>query len=214
LNDPYLLDKFNVIAFVGGFSFADVLGSATGWYSVIKNNPTVKEQFDRYFARDDTYSLGVCNGCQLMVKMGLFGEGIEMNHNLSGRFESRFPTVCVEESKCKFTEELVGLKCGIWVAHGEGRFVMSQKKFDELEKNGQIVMRYTDFKGDFTMKYPHNPNGSIWGVAGICSENGRHFALMPHPERSFMRWQLPWSPIDMKGDYTPWFKMFRFGIGD
>lgn len=208
INDNKLLDNMDIIVFVGGFSFADVLGSSHGWYNVIKNNKNVSEQFERFFQRKNTYSLGVCNGCQLMVKMGWLGEGIKLEKNLSGRFESRFSTVKVEKNKSIFLNKLNELVFGIWCAHGEGRFVIEDDRLREMKMDGQIVMRYVDYKMKGTEEYPHNPNGSINGIAGICSKDGRHLAIMPHPERCFKRWQIPWSPIELD-EYTPWFKMFN-----
>jgi len=202
-----LLDEVDLLVFVGGFSFADVLGSAKGWEMVIKMNKSVREQFQRFYNREDTMSLGICNGCQLMVRLGWLGDGITMEENLSGRFESRFPTVKVNGKLCKILEKNNDDVCGIWTAHHQGRFEMSEERFKELYDNNQIVMQYIDNKGSATEMYPMNPNGSIGGVAGICSENGRHIAMMPHPERSFLKWQLPYVNSIM-GDHTPWFKMF------
>ena len=164
--------------------------------NVIQNNENIKKKFDRFYSRKDTYSLGVCNGCQLMVKLDILGGNIKMERNESGRFESRFPTVQVENSKCHFTKKLNEMKLGMWVAHGEGRFVIDNETLSELNENKQIVMRYVDFNGNKTQSYPHNPNG-------------RHLALMPHPERTFLKWQLPWCPFDLRSDYTPWFNIFR-----
>ena len=208
--DDKLLDDFNVIVFVGGFSFADALGSANGWYNVINNNSNIQQQFDRFYHRDDTYSIGICNGCQLMIKLGWIGNGIKLVQNDSGRFESRFSTVKVEKSVCSFTHKLSDLVFGMWVAHGEGKFEISDDRLEELNQNNQVVMRYVDLDSKPTEKYPYNPNGSNSGVAGLCSKNGRHFALMPHPERSFIKWQIPWGQDLINGDYTPWFHIFNF----
>jgi phosphoribosylformylglycinamidine synthase len=208
INDPGLLDEFEILVFVGGFSFADVLGSSQGWYNVIKNNKSVWRQFDRFYKRKNTYSLGVCNGCQLMVKLGWLGEGIKMEKNLSGRFESRYPSVKVEKNNTLFLKNLDELVCGIWSAHGEGRFVIEEDKLREMEENNQIVMRYVDYNMKTTERYPYNPNGSKYGIAGICSKDGRHLAMMPHPERSFKRFQMPWYPCKIE-EYTPWFNIFK-----
>ena len=207
IDNDALLDGVDLLVFVGGFSFADVLGSAKGWEMVIKMNKSVREQFQRFYDREDTMSLGICNGCQLMVRLGWLGEGITMEENLSGRFESRFPIVKVNGKLCKILEKNDGDVCGIWTAHHQGRFEMSEDRFKELYDNNQIVMQYVDNKESATEMYPMNPNGSIGGVAGICSENGRHIAMMPHPERSYLKWQFPYVNCVM-GDNTPWFKMF------
>ena len=217
IENPNLLDQYNVIVFVGGFSFADVLGSATGWYSVIKNNSNISKQFEKYFNREDTYSLGICNGCQLMVKLGWLGPGISMAKNDSGRFESRFSNVRVSESNSLFLKPLTDLEFGIWVAHGEGKFVIEPEIMDKLNRENRIPMRYIDNYGQIADEktYPFNPNGSKNGVASILSENHRHLAMMPHPERSFMIWQIPYLPNEIKSrlkkwdnGYTPWFNMF------
>lgn len=208
--NEHLLDDFDILVFVGGFTYADVLGSANGWYTVIKNNSKVYNQFQRFYNRDNTYSLGICNGCQLLIKLGWIDNNIKMGKNKSERFESRFSQVQVNYNKTIFTRELEGLNFGIWSAHGEGRFIIDNIKLEELYKNNQIVMNYTDFDCKKTEKYPHNPNGSMDGVAAICSKNGRHLAMMPHPERTFLKWQVPWYPNNLldKTDYTPWIKLF------
>lgn len=200
------LDDLDVIVFVGGFSYGDTLGAAQGWYSVIKNNKHVNNEFIKFYNRKETKSLGVCNGCQLMVKLGWLGEGISLHKNLSGRFESRFSSVKVNESKCVFTKGLDDLVMGIWVAHGEGRFVIDN--YQKLKKNKQIVMQYVDYNKKVTLNYPQNPNSSDHGIAGLCSPDGRHFALMPHPERSFLKRQIPWK-YELFKDYTPWFRIFQ-----
>ena len=146
-----------------------------------------------------------------MIKLGWIGDGIKMSKNKSRRFESRFSTVKVNKTSCNFTKDLDELIFGIWIAHGEGKFDVNEKTLEELKQNNQIVMSYVDFDGNVTEKYPHNPNGSIDGIAGLCSKDGRHLAMMPHPERSFFKWQIPWMPnnIKLNNDLTPWFKMFN-----
>ena len=212
MNDNKLLDNMDIIVFVGGFSYADVLESAKGWYTVIKNNETIKDQFDRFYNRPNTYSLGICNGCQLMIKLGWIGDGIKMIKNDSGRFESRFSSVKINKTKCQFTKDLDNLVYGVWVAHAEGKFVIDQEQLNELKSNDQIVMSYVDNEMNSTDRYPFNPNGSSESIGAICSKNGRHLAMMPHPERSFMKWQIPWMPTSIEkkmSDYTPWFRMFN-----
>ena len=179
------LRDFRGLVFVGGFSFSDVLGSAYGWYNSIINNSKVKEQFDNFYLRNDTFSLGVCNGCQLMSLLG-WVENISLEHNNSGRFESRYSFVKILENNSIFLKDMEDLTIGIWVAHGEGKI------YEKSENNNTYPIKYIDDKSNITEKYPFNPNGSKEGNAAICSSNGRHLALMPHPERCVLNWQLPW----------------------
>lgn len=212
------LDRFRGIAFVGGFSYADVLGSAKGWASVIRFNRRANEEFQRFYERDDTFSLGVCNGCQLMALLGLVPwKGISDErqprfiHNRSGRFESRFSTVRILRSPCIFFKDMEDSILGIWVAHGEGRVHFPDPSiFREVIDKGFAPVRYVDDSGQVTESYPFNPNGSPEGIAALCSPDGRHLAIMPHPERAFLKWQWPWMPEDWKGlSASPWLKMFQ-----
>lgn len=212
------LDRFRGIAFVGGFSYADVLGSAKGWASVIRFNRRANEEFQRFYERDDTFSLGVCNGCQLMALLGLVPwKGISDErqprfiHNRSGRFESRFSTVKILRSPCIFFKDMEDSILGIWVAHGEGRVHFPDPSiFREVIDKGFAPVRYVDDSGQVTESYPFNPNGSPEGIAALCSPDGRHLAIMPHPERAFLKWQWPWMPEDWKGlSASPWLKMFQ-----
>ena len=200
-NNPRLLESFRGIVYVGGFSFSDVLGSATGWYNVIKNNPNIISQINSFNSRKNTFSLGVCNGCQLMVLLGIIPNITKIKHNDSCRFESRFSTVKICKNNSIMLHNMQDLTMGIWIAHGEGKI--------DIENN--IVMQYVDNNNNSTIKYPFNPNGSTNGTAGICSDDGRHLALMPHPERCFLNWQLPYMPndYDSNNTYSPWFLMFK-----
>ncbi len=200
-SNPNLLDTFNGIAYVGGFSFSDVLGSAVGWYNVIKNNPNIINQINRFYNRNDTFSLGVCNGCQLMVLLGIIPNIKQIQKNKSEKFESRFSTVKICKSNSIMFKNMEDLTMGIWIAHGEGN----------IQINNNVVLQYVDNNNEPTMKYPFNPNGSLNGTAGICSDNGRHLAIMPHPERCFLNWQLPWMPnsYNSNNTYSPWFLMFK-----
>ena len=164
------LEDINMIVFCGGFSNSDVLGSAKGWAGAFLFNPKAKEALDKFYARPDTLSLGICNGCQLMVELGLTGDkGVKMLHNDSHKFESGFVSLVIPENKSVMFGSLSGNKLGIWVAHGEGKFSMP-----EAESNYHIIAKY-NYAG-----YPANPNGSDYNVAGICSKDGRHLAMMPH----------------------------------
>jgi phosphoribosylformylglycinamidine synthase len=198
-----ILDKFRGIAFVGGFSYADVFGAAKGWAATIKFNPEIKEQFDRFYEREDTFSLGVCNGCQLMAELGWIAK-CQFVKNNSERFESRFSTVKINKTNAIMLKEMENMSLGVWVAHGEGQY-----KPEYLTKD-QTTIQYIDPVSDTpTMKYPFNPNGSMNGITGVCSENGRHLAMMPHPERCFLKWQVPYEPhLSRETQYYPWFKMF------
>jgi len=204
INDKTLtLDKFRGVVFVGGFSFSDVLGSGKGWYEVIRNNKRIKRIFDKFYKRKDTFSLGVCNGCQLMARLGWIPK-CELKKNKSKRFESRFSHIKVKSSKSIMLKGFDDSYLGIWVAHGEGRFELKEEVH-----SSSIPVQYVDDSREITEKYPFNPNGSEDGIAALCSDNGRHLAIMPHPERSFLEWQWPYNnDAIMSNRYTPWFKMF------
>ncbi len=210
------LNEFQVIAFVGGFSFGDVLDSAKGWASVIRNNQRLSEQFDRFFARPDTLSLGVCNGCQLMALLGIPGFDLSdafmprFIKNQSERFESRFTTVRIDRSPAVMLKGMEDSVLGIWVAHGEGRLhVPDAATQDWIVQNRLAPVRYVDPDGNPTVAYPFNPNGSPLGIAALCSPDGRHLAIMPHPERSFQLRQWPWVPPEWNCRNSPWLRMFR-----
>ena len=205
IKDDKLLDSFNGLAFVGGFSYSDVLGAGKGWYTVIKNNQQVKNQFQRFYEREDTFSLGVCNGCQLMSHLGWIPKIVKLIENDSGRFESRFPTVKINKSNSILLKGMEDSLLGIWSANSQGKFVI-----DEAVNPNLICLQYVDEHGFITEEYPYNPSGSFIGIAGVCSKDGRHLAMMPHPERSFLTYQLPYK-VGMELEntkYSPWFQMF------
>lgn len=196
------LEDINMIVFCGGFSNSDVLGSAKGWAGAFLYNPKAKAALDRFYARPDTLSLGVCNGCQLMVELGLINpehkERAHMLHNDSHKFESAFVGVTVPTNRSVMFGSLSGDRLGIWVAHGEGKFDLPLGEDDY-----NVVLKYT------YDAYPGNPNGSRYSVAGICSPDGRHLAMMPHLERAFFPWQCGYYPADRRGDdVTPWIEAF------
>jgi phosphoribosylformylglycinamidine synthase len=212
------LDGFRGVAFVGGFSYADVLDSAKGWAASIRFNKKVWEQFERFYHRPDTFSLGVCNGCQLMALLGWVpwrGIADELQprfiHNRSGRFESRFSTVTVLKSPAIMLQGMENSVLGIWVAHGEGMAYFPEKNIYNEAEFGLAPVRYVDDNGAITDAYPFNPNGSPAGIAGLCSPDGRHFAMMPHPERTVLPWQWGWMPEQMKKTLaaSPWLRMFQ-----
>ena len=194
------LDDVQMIVFCGGFSNSDVLGSAKGWAGAFLYNPKAKAALDRFYARPDTLSLGICNGCQLMVELNLLGlKGEEkMQHNTSHKFESAFLGLTIPENKSVLLGSLSGSKLGIWVAHGEGKFHLPQP-----ESAYNIVAKYS------YDAYPANPNGSDYSVAGLCSADGRHLAMMPHLERAIFPWQCAYYPANRsKDEVTPWFEAF------
>ncbi len=192
------LEDINFIVFVGGFSNSDVLGSAKGWAGAFKYNPKAKAALDNFYARPDTLSLGVCNGCQLMMELGLINSQLApMKHNDSGKFESIFLSVEIPENNSIMLKSLSGSKLGIWVAHGEGKFT-----FKEDQEN-HIALRYNK------ASYPANPNGSEQNAAAVTSANGRHLAMMPHLERAIFPWQCGHYPEERKQeDVTPWIQAF------
>ena len=192
------LDDIQMIVFCGGFSNSDVLGSAKGWAGAFLFNPKAKAALDRFYSRPDTLSLGICNGCQLMMELGLLGVEGKMDHNTSHKFESGFLSLQIPENKSVMFGSLSGNKLGIWVAHGEGKF-----RLPRPENEYSVVAKY-NYAG-----YPANPNGSDYNVAGLCSADGRHLAMMPHLERAIFPWQMANYPADrQKDDVTPWIEAF------
>ncbi len=220
------LDEVQMIVFCGGFSNSDVLGSAKGWAGAFLYNPKAKAALDRFYARPDTLSLGICNGCQLMVELGLLEvaplsspegdtdgkssnsktieapsgavRGAAMLHNTSHKFESAFLGLTIPQNNSVMLGSLAGSKLGIWVAHGEGKFHLPQP-----ESAYHVVAKYS------YDQYPGNPNGSDYSVAGLCSADGRHLAMMPHLERAIFPWQCAYYPADRRmDDVTPWLEAF------
>lgn len=196
------LEDVNMIVFCGGFSNSDVLGSAKGWASGFLWNENAKRALDNFYKREDTLSLGICNGCQLMIELGLINPEHEkktvMEHNVSHKFESQFIGVTIPQNNSVMLGSLAGVKTGVWVAHGEGRFMLPES----LDKYN-IVAKYS------YSAYPGNPNGSRASVAGIASADGRHLAMMPHPERAIFPWQCGFYPESHRTDeVTPWIDAF------
>lgn len=197
------LEDVRLIVFVGGFSNADTLGSAKGWAGALLYNEQARTTIENYYAREDTLSLGICNGCQLMTELGLVTpnkreSAPKMKHNNSHKFESGFVGVTVTESPSIMLKSLNGSKLGIWVAHGEGKF-----DFPTPVENYNIALKYN------YNSYPANPNGSPEACAGICSDDGRHLAMMPHPERCLRPWNWPYYPAELsQNKVTPWVEMF------
>ncbi len=219
LDGNIALELFRGIVFVGGFSYADVLDSAKGWAGTIRFNERLKKMFDGFYNRADTFSLGVCNGCQLMALLGWVpAKGTEdakqprFVRNESEKFESRWVTVGVNKSPAIMLRGMEGSRLGIWVAHGEGKLHFPDKKIaQDVKAKNLAPVSFVDDEGNPTEKYPMNPNGSPGGFAALCSPNGRHLALMPHPERAFLKWQWPYLPENLKKEWkaSPWLRMFQ-----
>jgi phosphoribosylformylglycinamidine synthase len=217
------LEGFRGLVAVGGFSYADVPESAKGWAATIRHNEKLRKMFEDFYNRPDTFSLGVCNGCQLFALLGWVPWlGIPDDRqprfvrNLSGRFESRWVTVRINESPAVMLKEMAGSALGVWVAHGEGRLHFPDPSLlDEVVRKKLVSVVFIDDEGrgdgQVSQSYPFNPNGSPYGITGLCTEDGRHLAMMPHPERTFLKWQWAWMPRDMdrKLDASPWLKMFQ-----
>jgi phosphoribosylformylglycinamidine synthase len=196
------LEDINMIVFVGGFSNSDVLGSAKGWAGAFRYNEKARIALENFYQRKDTLSLGICNGCQLMVELGLIypehDKRPKMHVNDSGKFESSFLNVDILPNNSVMLKNMAGMKLGIWVAHGEGKFNLP---YEESEYH--IPVKYS------CDEYPANPNGSEYATAAICSADGRHLAMMPHLERAFLPWQWAYYPADGKNDeIAPWIQAF------
>jgi phosphoribosylformylglycinamidine synthase len=216
------LEQFRGVVAVGGFSYADVPESAKGWAATIRFNEKINKMFWEFYHRSDTFSLGVCNGCQLFALLGWVpwhGLSDELQprfvRNTSGRFESRWSTVRILSSPAIMLQGMEKSVLGVWVAHGEGRLY-----FPEPALLGKVMLEnlapivFVDDEGisdgEVSYSYPFNPNGSPFGITGLCSPDGRHLAMMPHPERAFLKWQWPWLPENFKNlEASPWLRMFQ-----
>jgi phosphoribosylformylglycinamidine synthase len=219
INKKASLDDFRGVVFVGGFSYADVLDSAKGWAGVIRFSKEVYQQFQTFYNRPDTFSLGVCNGCQLSALLGWVPwQGIPNEkqprfiHNVSGRFESRFSSLRIMESPSIMLRGMEDSVLGVWVAHGEGHAYFPDESIRQRVLAERLApARYADDDGNITEAYPFNPNGSPEGIAALCSPDGRHLAIMPHPERVFLKWQWGYMPEDWKSGLkaSPWLRMFQ-----
>lgn len=196
------LEDVNMIAFVGGFSNSDVLGSAKGWAGAFKYNEKARQALENFYKREDTLSIGICNGCQLMVELGLIypeqAEMPKMLHNDSHKFESGFINVTIQPNDSVMLKSLAGARLGVWIAHGEGKFY-----FPYAESEYAIPVKYS------YDVYPANPNGSPFAAAAICSKDGRHLAIMPHTERAIFPWNWPYYAEGRETDeVSPWIEAF------
>lgn len=218
----FSLDGFRGLAACGGFSYGDVLGAGQGWAKSILMHENARQTFETFFRRSDTFTLGVCNGCQMLSRLKELIPGADhwpaFVENTSQQFEARYSMVQVSDSldeKSVFFAGMSGSLLPIVVSHGEGRAEFSGPVGAALQacnEEGLIPLRYTDNSGNVTEKYPFNPNGSPQGIAGVRSRDGRVLAMMPHPERTIMADVASWAPreeVEQWGMYGPWLRMFR-----
>jgi phosphoribosylformylglycinamidine synthase len=207
------LDSFRGVAACGGFSYGDVLGAGEGWAKSILYSAKARTEFERFFARTDTFTLGVCNGCQMVSNLKEIIPGAELwprfVRNRSEQFEARLALVRIEHSPSVLLAGMAGSIVPIAVAHGEGRaeFGTDQQQ-TELVSAGQVAVRFVDHRGQPTQHYPENPNGSPQGITAVTTPDGRATIIMPHPERVFRTAQLSWHPRNA-GDDSPWMRLFR-----
>ena len=203
------LADFAGLVACGGFSYGDVLGAGGGWAKTILYNPKLAEMFVAYFARPDSFALGVCNGCQMMSHLRSIIPGAvdwpRFERNASEQFEGRLVQVEVADSPSLFFAGMGRSRIPIANAHGEGRAVFASA---EAQARAVVAMRYVDPQGQATERYPYNPNGSVAGVTGLTTADGRFTIVMPHPERVFRTVQMSWQPPGL-GEDSPWMRMFR-----
>ena len=203
------LEDFKGLAACGGFSYGDVLGAGRGWATSILERPGLREQFARFFERSDSFSLGVCNGCQMLAQLKGLVPGAEhwprFLRNRSEQYEARLAMVEVLDSPSILLAGMAGSRIPVVVAHGEG-----QARFDQPGHQDQaaVALRFVDNSGAVTEAYPANPNGSPAGITGLSSRDGRATLMMPHPERVFRTLQMSWHPAGW-GEDSPWMRMFR-----
>jgi len=207
------LDGFKGLAACGGFSYGDVLGAGEGWAKSILFNPRAREQFQRFFARTDSFTLGVCNGCQMLSTLAELIPGAErwprFVQNRSERFEARLSLVQIEESPSLFFRGMAGARIPVAVSHGEGRAeLQAPDDLAALERSQLVAARFVDNHGRVTEHYPENPNGSPAGLTALTTPDGRVTVLMPHPERVFRSVQLSYRAAHW-GEDSPWMRIFR-----
>lgn len=213
LSGKIKLDNFQALVACGGFSYGDVLGAGGGWAKSILFNPAVRDEFESFFHRTDTLSLGVCNGCQMMSHLKNLIPGADLwprfVRNLSERFEARFSLVQIQTSPSLFFTDMAGSHMPIAVAHGEGRVeVKHDDHLTAIEHANLVAMRFIDNFAKVTENYPANPNGSPNGITAVTSRDGRATIMMPHPERVFRTVANSWHPNNW-GEDSPWMRMFR-----
>ncbi|MDX1467601.1 MAG: phosphoribosylformylglycinamidine synthase subunit PurQ, partial [Halomonas sp.] len=207
------LEAFKGLVACGGFSYGDVLGAGGGWAKSILFNPRAREQFSAFFERDDSFSLGVCNGCQMLAQLKELIPGAEawprFVRNESEQFEARVSMVQVEESPSILLAGMQGSRLPIAVAHGEGRAEFRDSAhLRSLQGSGQVALRFLDNHGQVTTRYPANPNGSPSGITGLTTPDGRVTIMMPHPERVVRAVTNSWRPAEWTKDGA-WMRLFR-----
>ena len=211
LDDKVNLKDFNGLAACGGFSYGDVLGAGGGWSKTIIHNDLVKDQFETFFNNTSTFTLGVCNGCQMVSKLKDIIPGAEywpsFEKNLSDQFEARLAQVKVKKSDSILLQGMEGWSMPIASAHGEGHAKFNPNDLDHLILNNQVALNFVDSKETNTETYPLNPNGSVDGVTGITAAEGRVTIMMPHPERVFRKLQMSWRPNHWQ-EFSPWMQIF------
>ncbi|HEC84132.1 MAG TPA: phosphoribosylformylglycinamidine synthase, partial [Thioploca sp.] len=214
LNGRISLKDFQGLAACGGFSYGDVLGAGGGWAKSILFNPRAYDEFAAFFHRDDTFALGVCNGCQMMAQLHDLIPGTEhwptFVRNQSEQFEARLVMVEVVDSKSIFLQGLAGSRLPIVVSHGEGRaqFGKASMERKRVIDSGLVALHYVDNYGNVTESYPANPNGSPLGITGVTTPDGRFTIMMPHPERLFLKHHYSWYSSDWHDEEGPWMQMF------
>ena len=211
LDGEISLKNFNGMAVCGGFSYGDVLGAGGGWSKTIIYNERVKDQFQAFFQDANKFTLGVCNGCQMLSNLkDIIPSGENwpsFERNFSDQFEARLVQVRIEKTNSVLLQDMEGWTVPVASAHGEGRAKFDENSLIKLKKNNQIAMRFVDSLGKDTEIYPLNPNGSPEGITGITAGDGRITIMMPHPERVFRKHQLSWYKKDWK-EFSPWMQIF------
>ena len=213
LSGRIALSDFQGLAACGGFSYGDVLGAGEGWAKSALFNSRARDEFERFFHRNDTFALGVCNGCQMMSNLRDLIPGADLwprfVRNESERFEARFSQVEIQESPSLFFAGMAGSRMPIAVSHGEGRVeVRDLQHLGAIQTSGTVAVRFVDNYGERTERYPFNPNGSPSGITGLTTRDGRVTIMMPHPERVMRTVANSWHP-DEWGESSPWLRMFR-----
>jgi phosphoribosylformylglycinamidine synthase len=211
LDQNIFLKDFQGMAVCGGFSYGDVLGAGGGWSKTVMYNTNVKDQFEQFFQDQAKFTLGVCNGCQMLSNLKQIIPDAEhwpsFKRNLSDQFEARLAQVKIEKTNSVLLENMEGWMVPVASAHGEGRASFEDNDLIELQANNQVAMRFADSDGESSEIYPINPNGSPQGITGITAANGRITIMMPHPERVFRKHQMSWHNKDWQ-EFSPWMQIF------
>ena len=205
------MEEFSGLVACGGFSYGDVLGAGEGWATSILYNESLREDFQRFFSRDDVFTLGVCNGCQAIALLSDLIPGSNLwpkfVRNKSEKFEARLIQLLIGKSPSIFFQGMDDSVLPVAVAHGEGQVSLGKKEINTLLQKGLVPITYANDEGLTTESYPQNPNGSLSGIAGVTNASGTITLMMPHPERSFLSAQHSWKPENWD-EYSPWIKFF------